>query len=125
MRPTLSVAAALAVATAALLLAPAAGWRTRGAVESLPPACGADLDALLEAHYPDVKLPSGATAPSECGAAVREALHVNVTAKCPDEATLVACFSVRSFLCWEGGVVDRMRQREGWAERWSHRFFFR
>ena len=93
MRLNLSLAAA-AVAALALLLPPAAGWRTRGTVDALPPACGADLDALLTTHYPDVKLPSGATAPSECGATVRDALSVNVTSKCPDEATLVACFNV-------------------------------
>ena len=118
MRPTLSLAAA-AVAALALLLPPAAGWRTRGALDALPPACGADLDALLATHYPNIKLPSGATAPSECGATVRDALSVNVTSKCPDDATLVACFNVSEREMKRGSDVGRQgsggRERESWG----------
>ena len=97
MRPSPAALAALAAVLAAALLLPpgAAAWRTRGAVDALPPACGAQLDALLADAYPDGATPAGKPAPNACGVTVREALKVNVTDRCPDSETLVACLNVR------------------------------
>jgi hypothetical protein len=53
------------------------------------------LDALLADAYPDGATPAGKPAPNACGVTVREALKVNVTDRCPDSETLVACLNVR------------------------------